>query len=791
MVRQNRPVGRQKRIGTGSAHVKRRGPGLGRTPSSPVGGSGGLFNSSSRPTSHNQPSSQSSYPSSPRRNTRSSNKMLLLLLVLLVFFVFSKMGGGEGSIPTPGPSSANPLNSSTQAVYDGGAYDVDRTVASTARPKGTLLLGEGKDKVTVMVYLLGTDLESRSGMATMDLQEMLAAELSEKVNIVIETGGTTQWKNEVISSRSNQRYLINDQGLSRLESNLGRKSMVESSTLTEFIRYAKEHYPAERYFLILWDHGGGSVTGYGYDEYDKGNTMTLDEIERALFNADCHFDLVGFDACLMATLETAFVTEPYADYLIASEELEPGIGWYYTGWLNELSRNSSIETIDLGKKLIDDYISEVKIKTPKSQATLSLIDLAELGGSVPESFSRFSRSTGELIETEQYKTVSDSRANTKEFAASSRINQIDLIDFAKKLGTESALYFADSLGSAIKYNRMSDNITNAHGLSIYFPYGKLNDLTSMLETYEQIGMDEDYAKAIRSFANLNAGGQMANQGGSLLEMLLGSGQSTPPPSQGISSEVIGMLLNSFLSQGDFSSITGTSQAAPQWLDAQQISQSTNYYSQNMLDPASIVITEKGGQPVLDLTEDEWGLVQNIELSVFVKDGNGYIDLGRDNVFQYNQEGDLLLTFDGTWLAINDQVVSYYLTNFDSHGDNYKILGRVPALLNSQRVDLILSFDQNNPYGEVLGARLIYDKETETPNFPKGLLEIQPGDRIDFLCDYYSLQGQYDDSYYLGDPYYATGEWYIENLSLTNLDYLTSYKITDIYGNNHWTPALTQ
>ncbi len=516
--------------------------------------------------------------------------------------------------------------------------------------------------------------------------------------------------------------------------------------------------------------------------------MTLDEIERALFNSGCEFDLVGFDACLMATLETAFVVEPYADYLIASEELEPGIGWFYTGWLTELSNNPSIETIDLGKKLIDDYIQEVKRKTPKSQATLSLVDLAELSGTVPPKFAEFAQSTGELIENENYKIVSDSRANTKEFAASSKINQIDLIDFAGKLETQEAEAFIEVLGDAVKYSRMSDNITNANGLSIYFPYGKLSDVSSMLDTYEEIGMDENYSKTIRSFANLNAGGQMSSQSGGLIETLLGGGQSGGSSSQGISSSVIQSLLSSFLSQGDFSSITGGIQEAPSWFDSEQVTESAEYYSENMIDPDSFVITEKDGQRVLALTEDEWDLVHNMELDVFIDDGEGFIDLGRDNVFEYNDDGDLILEYDGTWMAVNDRIVGYYMTSYDYYDDNYKIMGRIPALLNDQLVDIILSFDQDNPYGEVLGARIIYDEE-DTPNLPKGLVDIEEGDRIDYLCDYYSYEGEFDDTYYLGEPYYATDEWYIENLTITNLEYMMSYKITDIYGNSYWTPVI--
>ncbi|MGM0395863.1 MAG: clostripain-related cysteine peptidase [Bacillota bacterium] len=793
MDRKNRPSGRKKRVGTGSAKVEKRGSGTGRKTSGPTGGTGGFFGRQSSSSSSNQSFGQNSYPTTGGRSSGGFSKYIIIFIILMAAaFFISRLGGGIGEVPIadpgPGTGTDNFSSQSDETTYDGGAYSVDRTVSNMARPKRTTLLGGGMDRTTIMVYLLGTDLESRSGMATMDLQEMLEADLSDNVNIILETGGTAQWKNDVMSNKTNQRYLIGSEGLIRLEENLGRKSMVDPNTLTDFIRYSEQNFPAERYFLIFWDHGGGSVTGYGYDEYVKGDTMTLDEIERALFNSGVEFDMVGFDACLMATLETAFVVEPYADYLVASEELEPGIGWYYTGWLNELSRNPSIETIDLGKKLIDDYVQEVKRRTPKSQATLSLIDLAELSATVPPKFSEFSQSTGELIETQEYKRVSDSRAGTKEFASSAKINQIDLIDFANRLGTQEAQAFADALGDAVKYNRMSDNISNANGVSIFFPYGKLSDVSSMLQTYEEIGMDENYSRTIKSFANLNAGGQMASPGGGLLETLLGGGQSGA--SEGIGSNIIGSLISNFLSQGDFSSITGGAQQQPEWVDAEQITESADYYSENMLDPASIVITQKYGQRVLELSEKEWDLVHNMELSVFIDDGEGFIDLGRDNVIEYNQDGDLILEFDGTWMAINDRIVSYFMTSYDYQGDNYKILGRVPAMLNDQLVDIVVSFDQDNPYGEVLGARIIYDREEETPNLPKGLVEIEPDDRIDYLTDYYSYQGEFDDTYYLGEPYYATGDWYIENLAITNLDYMMTYKITDIYGNSYWTPVIT-
>ena len=790
MKRENRPSGRQKRVGTGSGRVERRGttPAVGS--GGPAGGPGGFFAQKPRPSGQtDQPSSFPGFGSAPapgRRKAGGLGKLVVMVLIALaVMYFMSRMGGGGLSPGGNGILPGTPSGTGS-GTYDQGAYPVDRTVSESARARRTTLLGDGRDRTTIMVYLLGTDLESRSGMATRDLQEMLAADLSENVNIILETGGTASWKNDVMKHSTNQRYRISSSGLSLLEDNLGKRSMVDPATLTDFIRYSQRNFPAERYFLLFWDHGGGSVSGYGYDEHFKGDTMTLDEIGQALENAGCAFDLIGFDACLMATLETALVAEPHADYLIASEELEPGIGWHYTGWLDALSRDPSMATIDLGKVLIDDYIREVKRQTPGSQATLSLVDLAELQGTVPGSFREFARSTAGLLESENYRQVSDSRAATKEFAASSRINQIDLIDFARKLDTPESREFAGVLGSAVKYNRMSDNITSANGLSIYFPYGKLSDVSTMLETYDEIGMDQEYSDAIRSSANLNAGGQMASQGGGLLETLLGGGGS----SQGIGTQAIGSLLNSFLTQGNFSSLTGGDPQAPQWLEPETVTQSAQYYSENMLDPADIVITEKDGKKVLALSEEQWGLIQNLELNVFIDDGEGFIDLGRDNVFEYNRDGDLLLEYDGTWLAINGRIVSYYLTSHDAYGDTWKTLGRVPAMLNGQRADIIVSFDQDTPYGEVLGARIVYDPQSETPNLPKGLVEILPGDRIDYLCDYYTYQGEYTDTWYLGDPDRATGDWYIENLHVTNLNYLMTYRITDIYGNHYWTPPVT-
>jgi hypothetical protein len=807
MEKENRPAGRKKFFGSGSGSAAKRGEGLGAATGGPVGESTGYADRTEDSSADQARSSEGGggggrgipgggglFPGgkSPKLI------VILIVIVLAVYLIYKVLSGGTGDLLNLGGSGSpgyhSAASSSALTYVDKGAYPVVTSVSKAARAKRTFLQGNGRDKATIMIYMCGTDLESRNGMATADLNEMLQAEIPDKVNIIVETGGAAKWQNNIISNRTNQRYKVTSQGLLPLEKNLGSKSMVDPATLADFINYTQSNYPADRYLLVLWDHGGGSLSGYGYDEKYPQNSMTLDEIGLALKNGGCTFDLIGFDACLMGTLETALVLEPYADYMIASEEVEPGIGWYYTGWLSALARNTSLPTTELGKKLIDDYVSESQAKTPDSQTTLSLLDLAELKGTVPAAFGEFAQSTTRLIDEEKYQVVSDARSGSKEFAASSRLNQIDLIHFAENLGNETAKSFANVLRGCVKYNRTSSNISNANGISVFFPYGRLSQLNTMLDTYDQIGVGDEYSRCIRSFASVTAGGQVVAGGSNnLLETLLGSlagGSQQASGSESSGAEAVAALLNSFLAGGDYSSLTGKSGESPDWLDTERMQSSLQYYQDKRFDASALALTEKKGQRVLALTEKQWDLIQEMEMNVFLDDGEGFIDLGLDNVYDYNEDGDLLMEYDGTWLALNGRIVSYYLLTDDRYGETYAIRGRVPALLNGQLVDIILAFDDQNPQGTVLGAQIKYDTETQTATVPRGLLPLAAGDKIDYLCDYYSYDGKYNDTYYLGEQYTATGEWTIENLSVDNMKYQMTYRLTDIYDNHYWTPSVS-
>ena len=695
-----------------------------------------------------------------------------------------EQAGSSGAARSAGTrSGGGSVFSGWQSAANTGR--LDSSVAPGAREKYTKLLGGGEDTATIMVYMCGTDLESRSGMGTANLQEMLDARFGGDITLLIYTGGCKAWKNSVVSSSANQIWQVKDGKLICLKENLGSVPMTDPDTLSGYIRWCAENYPASRYELILWDHGGGSVSGYGYDEkFASSGSMNLAGLDTALKSAGVKFDFIGFDACLMATAETALTMAQYADYLIASEETEPGVGWYYTDWLTAFGENTSLPTIQIGQHIADSFVDTCARKCPGQLTTLSVVDLAELETTLPGVLTDFSKSTAKLIQNQQYQSVSNARSGAREFAQSSRIDQVDLVHLARNMGTKEGQALADILLGAVKYNRTSSNMTNAYGLSIYFPYRKVSMVDQAASAYRQIGMDEDYARCIRQFASLAASGQAASGGAaSPLTSLLGG-------TQGGGSEMVSELLSAFLG-GGFDSVAGLTSGNTGFLSDRAMSdEDLAQYLTDHHFPNEALVWEAGadGRPVLRLSEEQWGLVQSLDLNLFYDDGEGYIDLGLDNVFSFDENGGLLGESDGSWLAVNGQPVAYYHTATVDDGTSYTITGRVPVLHNGSRAELILVFDSDRPLGFVAGIQSVYhDGETETA--AKNQTALQPGDTLEFLCDYYCYAGSYQDSYLLGEPVTVTEDGLtISNVPLDG-SIRATYRFTDLYSQYHWTPVV--
>lgn len=706
-----------------------------------------------------------------------------------------------GSLLNAWSQSASGSGADASAVNSGNEA-ADETVVSGAREKYTKILGGGEDRMTILVYLCGTDLESQNGMGTSDLKEMAKASLGEKVNLIVFTGGCRRWQNQVVSNQVNQIYQIRDGGLYCLEENAGSGAMTTPSTLTGFISYGAEHFPANRMALILWDHGGGSVSGYGYDEKNGRSSMTLSGINSALKSAGIKFDFIGFDACLMATVENGLMLGQYADYMIASEETEPGVGWYYTGWLNELGKNPGMPTVQIGKKIADDFVSVCSRQCRGQATTLSVVDLAELQATMPNTLKAFSEDANEKIQEKEYRTVANARAGAREFAQSTKIDQIDLKHFALNMNSAEGRALAEAVDGAVKYNRTGGGMTNAWGLSIYFPYKRAGKVSQMVNTYAEIGMEEEYTRCIQAFASMEVSGQVAAGTPVSSYGSAGSGYASNGFGTYGQENVFGGLMGSLtggsgfygtqdadwtelvsgLFGGSSSGLSGSGLADLFGMRLISAEDAIEYIGENRLD-ADALVWENGR---IHLTDQQWSLVESVVKNVFFDDGKGFIDLGCDNDFIL-EGNDLVGEDDGTWLSINGQPVAYYYLGTEEVGDEYRITGYVPAYLNGIRVRLMLVFDNEHPYGTIAGAQKVY-AAADTEAVGKNLIQIGAGDQVRFICDYFDYDGNYQDTYYLGNPMTLGDTVEIANTPIGDGNQVT-YCITDIYQNPFWTPVL--
>lgn len=820
-MNKSRPTARKVTHSSGGTGVHKTGGGRGGSSA----GSGGFFGGGSS-GSHGGGHSGGSYSSSgggshgsgsfngghgsggyqgsgggPVRGGKGGCLGIIVVVIVLLFG-----GGGLALNGLGGDLDTQDILNSGSGSYNGwfagddnsgntGVLNTD--VSPDARAKFTTIKGGGADTNTIMVYMCGTDLESRSGMGTSDLNEMISATVNDNLNLIVYTGGCKRWRNSAVSSDRNQIWQIKNGNIKCLVKDAGSDPMTKASTLSSFIKWTTKNFPANRTSLIFWDHGGGSLSGYGYDEkYPRSGSMTLGNINAALKDAGIKYDFIGFDACLMATTENALMLSNYADYMIGSEETEPGIGWYYTNWLSSLCADPSMATLQIGKQIADDFTKQCAQKCRGQSTTLSVVDLAELSQTVPSKLSSFAEKAAELINGGEYRQVATARSSSKEFARSNGIDQIDLIHFARLMDTSESKALAKTLTDAIKYNVTASNTANAYGLSIYFPYKKLGQVDSATRTYEQIGMDDDYSTCIRQFAQMQVAGQAVSPGPtSPFEMLSGGSNSS---SSDLTSQAMQQLVNALFS-GSFKNwrslgIEGLDDSNTDFLheDTLDTDVVTDYVENNHIPSEAFNWTKNSdGKLVISLTDEQWEIVESADLNMFYDDGNGYIELGLDNIYDFDDDGNLLPNLSRSWISINGQPVAYYHTETTDFADgSYSISGYVPVELNGKEAHLILTFDSANENGYIAGVSYEYGANV-TDTQAKNLVSLESGDQVKFLCDYYTYEGKYLDKYQLGRTWTVKDP---ENVSITNTDVgdgnvMITYKFTDMFGQEYFTPAI--
>jgi hypothetical protein len=588
-------------------------------------------------------------------------------------------------------------------------------------------------------YLCGSDLESEGGFATDDLSELLEVELPENVTVVIETGGAAEWWNETVDASVLQRYVYSSDGLALVDEQPSA-SMGDSETLADFLRFAKENYPADRTAVVFWNHGGGSVSGASFDELYDYDSLTLDEMyaaftevwEPSLEAGQQPLELVGFDTCLMGTVDVAYTFCDLSRYLVASEETEPANGWYYSRWVGALADDPSMDGAALGRVICDAYYEGCQEAGTADDATLSLTDLSRLESLMnayerfgaealaaacddPSFFTRFARVAAQ---SENY------GGNTREQGYT---NMVDLGHMARQSGDllPSAQDVLDALDDCVLYQVKGPYRGEATGLSCYYSYnGDVDDLAG----YTGVGAGE----AFKYFYEYELTGRLAEDGAAYLANM------------NIDASALQLV----------QSLTDTS-----WEDA----------------PLTV---NNDGCAVLTLGPEAEELLASVNFSLYYADeeSDALLMLGIDNDIVADWDNGVFTdNFRGVWGSIDGHIVYMELSY---EGEDYNLYA-VPVLLDGEAYYLQVVYDFTEEAWSILGARQGID---DSGMAGKELRLLQEGDQLTTVWYVSSISDDDDFAPYEIDTFTVTADTAFDEMALPDGQYFMMFEMRDAMDN---------
>ena len=680
--------------------------------------------------------------------------MATLALACILSLSCLGLAGCADETPAGAPAGVSGTDLGTAGLRD---YYVDVASAKSA---------------TVMVYMCGSDLESGYGAASADIEEMLEADLGDNVNVVLETGGASEWSfSSEADPSTRQRWVLED-GEASLVQDAGEDTMLDEDEVTDFCSWAAKEYPADRYILIFWDHGGGTIGGFGYDEnYPDASALTLSQLRNAIKASGVAFDMVGFDACLMATVECAWAMEPVADYLVASEQTEPGDGWSWTGFLNQLGSDPSTATTDLGKTIIDDFSAHYA-ETGEEDTTLSLIDLREISR-VYERLSTFLDEAADSIEADNalFTTMSGARSRAKSYAEDS-VDQVDLVDMVDRSDFEGADDVSEAVASCVKYR--SDTSSGSNGIAMYFPYSEASQYSDVRQVLEDIGYTGpvafyDYFLSVMGNSPTSSShGIVSSYASTQVAQDSGTAASASSSSDSYANE-------SLSSEGWFEDLS-------------------NEFSYQEL-PDELELASDGSNWVVDMDDSLWSDFADFQITVMQNYDDGYLMLGTDDAYQVTDDGNIAVDFDGEWLSIDGSFFSFYCDAPEETEDGeIRYSGTIPAILNGgERVDLVVTWPTASERGdgETIGYVQGYRMSGQDYVLGRGLGQLEAGDTLTPVFDYFDSEGNWvetlqGDAITVSDP----SDVEVRYEDAGDADVLFWGTLTTVYGSQVDTEVLT-
>ncbi len=653
-----------------------------------------------------------------------------------------------------GKSEDNDIWDDTQPTAKAGSFmslDDSGRLSITRNSVGSVPMGED-GTWTVFVYICGSDLESEYGCATSDISEMLDASTGSDVRFVIQTGGAYQWQNEVVPSSVICRYEISDGEMYTLDEQPDA-SMADADTLADFISWGTENCPAAKMGLVLWNHGGGSISGVCFDEANDYDSLTLTELGSALSEASASmtdkFEFIGFDACLMATVETANTLAPYARYMYASEETEPGGGWDYTAIGNYLGDDPYADGAELGQTVCDSFYDACAETYEDSGATISVTDLSKIDD-VIISFNDYAKELYDTIESDRIpadvirsiKTADNYGGNNKTEGYTNMVDLAGVISSGAGY-CESGANALAAIDEAVIYKRNGSDHSDACGLSVFFPLSKEQDSTE-LKIFGDVAVSPYYLSFVDKhiYSENNGGSGDGYDNSAILDGWDGSGSS---------------LLEDYFGAQDYSAPDGESPFIVFYDDPQLLDDGTYGFS---------------------LTDESLEYAAGVQACVYMlsDDMEDIIEMGiSGDIIADWETGVFTDNFDGYWFSLPDgQPLAVYIVG---EYDGYDIYTS-PVIINGEETNLRITHDYENGYVTIDG---VWDGIDENGMAARTVYELSEGDSITPIYYSYAVNSD-DESYYYGDEYIFDGEPEIYFDMLYDGEYLYGFSIDDIYGN---------
>lgn len=387
---------------------------------------------------------------------------------------------------------------------------------------------------TLLVFMAGdNDMES---FADLDLVEMEALPSDEHLHVVAQFDSRAE---------ATYRYRFLPGSTEVVGKPLGEVNTGDPNSLTQFVMWGKKHFPAERTALVIWNHGTGlrdlpDDFNYSALRSTKDSQTIKAEIKRTLFaptlakmaktcprlrgvaidatdrdyldNQELkdaltaipadgpRVDLIGFDACLMNTVEIAYQLRGLAQLMVGSQETEPGIGWPYKEIVTTLAAKPTMTPGQLAETIVSLYTEatgkKMRGRSKASPYTQSALDLCQ----VELTFKLVNELTLKLLDEEVFrnsvvrKALSRTRKEVKRFHDRELVDLMDWCEFmylwtkgnAGKLFRESLLALRDhlKLGEALIVANQAHGGKDAahiHGVSIFWPQEKSSIVYNTLD----------------------------------------------------------------------------------------------------------------------------------------------------------------------------------------------------------------------------------------------------------------------------------------------------------------------